>query len=163
MLAAGSTTKILVNSTAGSSTNVSLPVVPAKPGVFAYEAGGGGQAKAVNQDGSLNGDGSINGTDKAAAPGTVIAIYATGLGPFNPPIPQGAAAPASPLSTATLAISATIGGRSADVPYAGSAPGLVGVYQVNILVPLVTPSGANAIVLTAGGNASQDGVTVQIK
>ena len=47
--------------------------------------------------------------------------------------------------------------------YAGAAPGLVGMYQVNILVPALTPSGANSLVVTAGGNASQSGVYIQTK
>jgi len=92
----------------------------------------------------------------------VIQIWASGLGPVNPAIPTGALAPASPLSRTTLDITATIGGQTARVTYAGAAPGMVGVYQVNVLVPVGTPSGANPLVLTAGGNSSQDGVTVQI-
>jgi adhesin/invasin len=111
----------------------------------------------------MNGDGTIDASHQPAAPGSVIAVYATGLGPVNPPIPQGTRAPASPLSVATLPITATIGGRQAVVTYAGAAPGLVGTYQVNILVPALTPSGANRLLLSAGGNFSQDGVRVQIR
>ena len=111
----------------------------------------------------MNGDGSINGSDKAAATGSVIQVWASGLGPVVPAIPQGTLAPASPLSVATLPISATIGGRAAVVTYAGAAPGLVGMYQVNILVPALTPSGANSLVVTAGGNPSQSGVYIQTK
>jgi uncharacterized protein (TIGR03437 family) len=162
-LSDGSTTNIQVTSATGSSKAVSLSVVPAKPGVFTYESGGGGQAKAINQDGSMNGDGSIDASHQPAPPGSVIQVFATGLGAVNPPIPQGARAPSSPLSVATLPITATIGGRQAVVTYAGAAPGLVGMYQVNILVPALTSSGANRLLLSAGGNFSQDGVTVRIK
>ncbi len=159
----GATTSIKVTASSGTSAAVTLPVVPARPGIYTYESGGAGQAKAVNQDGSLNGDGSSPAGSVSAATGSVIQIYASGLGPVNPAIPTGTLAPASPLSLATLEIAVTIGGQTARVTYAGAAPGLVGVYQVNVMVPTGIPSGANRLVLTAGGNSSQDGVTVQIK
>jgi uncharacterized protein (TIGR03437 family) len=162
-LVPGSTTSVQVNSASGSSRVIRLSVVPAKPGIFTYEAGGGGQAKAINQDGSMNGDGSIDASYQPAAAGSVLAVYATGLGPVEPPIPQGTRAPASPLSVVTVPVTATIGGRQAVVTYAGAAPGLVGMYQVNILVPALAPSGTNRLLLSAGGNFSQEGVTVQIK
>jgi uncharacterized protein (TIGR03437 family) len=62
-----------------------------------------------------------------------------------------------------LNVTATIGNQPATVTYAGSAPGEIGVYQVNVQVPLTAPSGADRLVLTAGQNSSQTGVTVQIK
>ena len=158
-----STARVQVTSATGSSVPVVLPVVATKPGIFTYEAGGKGQAKAINEDGSLNGDGSVNGSDKPAAPRSVISIYATGLGPVDPPIGQGAPAPGSPLSRLTLPITANIGGRSAAVTFAGAAPGQVGVYQVNLIVPELTPSGAVRIVLSVDGNTSQNGVTIQVR
>jgi uncharacterized protein (TIGR03437 family) len=165
-LVPGSSATIKVTSTFGSSGTVTLPVVPAKPSVLTYESGGGGQAKALNQDGSVNGNGTVtlDGSDKPAAAGSIIQLFASGLGATNPPVPDGGPAPSSPLSLATLPISATIAGLPATVTYAGSAPGLIGVYQVNVQIPAGTPSGgAAALVLTAGGNASQDTVTIAIK
>jgi hypothetical protein len=53
-----------VTNSSGSSSAIPLIASTANPGVFTYEAGGGGQAKATNQDGSPNADGSIFGTDK---------------------------------------------------------------------------------------------------
>ena len=158
-----STSSVQVTSAAGTSTAVVLPVATTKPGIFTYDAGGHGQAKAVNQDGSLNGDGTITGSDKPAAPGSVISIYATGLGPLDPAIPQGAPAPASPLSTVTLPVTASIGGRTATVGWAGAAPAQVGMYQVNLVIPESTPSGAVRVLLSADGNNSQNGVTIQIR
>jgi uncharacterized protein (TIGR03437 family) len=159
----GSTTNIQVVSASGASRVVSLPVVPSKPAIFTHEAGGNGLAKAINQDGSTNGDGSLNSSDRPAPQGSVIQVFASGLGPVDPPIPQGTPAPVSPLSVATMPISANIGGRAAVVTYAGAAPGQVGVYQVNIAVPALTPSGANSLVLIAGGNPSQSGVFIQVR
>ena len=48
----------------------------------------------------------------------------------------------------------TVGNASAQVAFSGLAPALVGLYQVNFTVPATTPSGANSVVLTANGVAS---------
>lgn len=162
-LGPGSVTSIQVISSSGTSGAVSLPVVPAKPGILTYEAAGKGQAKALNQDGSVNGDGSITGSDHAASVGTVIQLFATGMGSLSPTIGQGTPAPSSPLSTVTLPVSAVIGGRPATVTFAGAAPGLIGVYQVNVQIPALAPSGAARLVLSIDGNDSQNGVTIQIR
>jgi uncharacterized protein (TIGR03437 family) len=162
-LSPGATTNVRVNAPNGSTSNVPLPVYTARPGIYTHEAGGKGQAKAMNQDGSLNGDGSINGSDHAASIGTTISVYATGLGPVNPAIAEGTPASAATLSSTTLPVTASIGGRTATVTWAGAAPGMVGVYQVNITIPPLAPSGAARLVLMVDGNSSQSGVTVQVR
>lgn len=162
-LSVGSNTRVQVNAASGTSGAVPIAVTSTNPGLYTYEAGGSGQAKALNQDGSPNGDGSILGTDKPAPPGSVIQVYATGLGPVTPEVPQGTPAPMSTLSRTTLPVTATIAGRSATVTFAGLAPGTVGAYQVNILVPLSTPSGTARLALSVDGKDSQNAVTIQIK
>ena len=157
------TTKIQVQAASGTSSAVTLPVVPTNPGILTYDATGQGQARALNQDGSLNGDGSITGSDHAASVGTVLQVYTTGLGAVTPAISAGTPAPSSPLSTVSLPVTASIGGRSANVLFAGAAPGLIGVYQVNVVVPALAPTGAARLVISVDNNASQAGVTVQIR
>jgi uncharacterized protein (TIGR03437 family) len=160
---AGANASIQVNTSSGSTPVVSLPVVQANPGVFTVQAGGTGQAKAINQDGTQNGDGTITGSDKPAPRGSVVSIYASGLGPLNPAIGAGTPAPTSPLSTVTLPIVATISNQPATVQYAGAAPGLIGVYQVNVQIPLAAPTGSDSLVLGINGNDSQRGVTIQVR
>ena len=162
-LALNSLTRIQVNTGSGSAAPVNLPVFQTKPGIFTHDAGGHGQARAINQDGSVNGDGSITSSDKPAAPGSVLQVYATGLGPVDPTIPQGTPAPQGTLSKLTLPISATIGGRTATVTWAGAAPGQVGMYQVNVMVPPLAASGTARLVLSVDGNNSQNGATVEIR
>jgi uncharacterized protein (TIGR03437 family) len=162
-LTPGATTQIQVVNTSGTSTAVPLTVVAAKPGVLTYESEGRGQARAINQDGTLNGDPSLITTEKPAPAGSVIAVYATGLGAVNPPIVAGTPPPVDVLSTTVSTVTANIGGQDATVQWAGAAPLQTGVYQVNIIVPPTARSGANRLVLTAAGNSSQPDVTIQVQ
>ena len=67
--------------------------------------------------GVLNQDSALNGRQTPAAPGSVLQIFATGVP-----------------SSATVSI--TIGGRDGLVPlYAGPAPSVPGVQQVNVAIP----------------------------
>jgi uncharacterized protein (TIGR03437 family) len=161
-LSPGAITRIQATSTSGMSASVPMGVVQTKPGVLTNEAGGQGQAKAFNQDGTRNGDGTISGS-VGAPPGTFVSLYATGLGPLTPPVVQGTPASMTQLSTTTLPVTANIGGRAAMVSWAGAAPGQIGVYQVNVLVPLGTPAGPARILVSVEGNSSQHGATVQVR
>jgi uncharacterized protein (TIGR03437 family) len=52
-------------------------------------------------------------------------------------------------------VTATVGGQLAQVLFSGLAPGLAGVYQVNLLVPSgVASSPSVPVVLTELGNSS---------
>ncbi|MDQ6760286.1 MAG: hypothetical protein M3Z32_10545 [Acidobacteriota bacterium] len=74
-------------------------------------------APAIFPGAVLNQDYSVNGASNGAAPGSVILIFATGL-------------------SGSGEITAHLGGRAIAVPYyAGAAPGLLGVQQVNLLIP----------------------------
>ncbi len=162
-LTPGNTTKIQVQSYSGSSVTISLPVVPAVPGVFTYQAGPTGQIDAINQDGSLNGDGTVTGSDVPAAAGTTIQVLASGLGTVAPAVADGTPAPSSPASKTTLPITAVVAGMPATVTSAVLAPGQIGIFQVSVVIPANTPSGAATLVLLAGGNPSQSGATIQIQ
>ena len=61
-------------------------------------------------------------------------------------------------------VSVTIGGRNAEVLYAGSAPGMVaGLLQINARVPDDLAGGALPVIISIGGRNSQAGVTVSIQ
>jgi uncharacterized protein (TIGR03437 family) len=122
----------------------SMPLRKTAPGIFLLPQS---RAAAVNQDGS------INSTDHAAAPGSAIAVYATGLGAVNPPVATGAQASTGSLSAVIAAVTATVGGQPARVLFAGLAPGYVGLYQVNVLLPQLAP-GDYPLTVSAGGVAS---------
>lgn len=110
--------------------SASLTLQRTAPGLFLL---GNGRAAVLNQDYS------VNSTSQPAVVGSVIAAYLTGLGAVNPPVATGAAAPLNALSTTAAVVTATIGGKDAAVKFSGLAPGFIGLYQVNILVPALAP------------------------
>jgi adhesin/invasin len=67
---------------------------------------------------------------------------------------DGTAAGSNPLSSVTSAVTATIGGQTAAVSFAGLAPGFVGLWQANIVVPSGVTQGDLPLVVTAGGQSS---------
>jgi uncharacterized protein (TIGR03437 family) len=66
---------------------------------------------------------------------TVAVAYVTGLGAVSPAVATGAAAGIETLSYSVATVTATIGGATADVQFAGLAPGFIGLGQVNVLIP----------------------------
>lgn len=63
-----------------------------------------------------------------------------------------------------LPVSVTIGGITADVLYAGTAPqNVAGFFQMNVKVPENAPSGALEVIVTVGGVRSQTGLTVAVR
>ncbi|HLK66391.1 MAG TPA: hypothetical protein VKU19_23315 [Bryobacteraceae bacterium] len=154
-----STTQVQVLYQGQASVTFPMTVVPATPGLFSADGTGTGQALASNQDGSVN-----NGSNSAQA-GTVIVLYATGAGQTAPILPDGSVVSADLLPVPILPVTVAMGGIPAEVVYAGGAPGLVaGVLQVNVRVPdALAGSGPVPVVLQAGGQSSQAGLTVAIQ
>jgi uncharacterized protein (TIGR03437 family) len=138
------------------SAPLKLAVAASAPGTFSDGASGSGQGAILNQNLSLN------SAANRAAPGDVIAIYATGQGN-----PQGnyvtglIPAVASPSDSR---VSVTIGGIPAQVTYAGAAPYEVGgVMQVNVQIPASTAAGNAPVQITVGTSVSQPGITVAVQ
>ena len=83
--------------------------------------------------------------------GRVVQLFANGLGPVTNTPPSGEVSPANPLSETTETPVVTIGGQNAPVQFSGLAPGNVGLYQVNVVVPEGLSAGLHEVVLTIGG------------
>jgi uncharacterized protein len=127
-LAPGSTASLTVASVNRASQAVSLRIESAAPGILAV--------------------------DRA---GNVLIIYGTGLGATDPPIEAGAASPARPPAVLRVQPTVRIESQPAVLQFAGLAPGLVGVYQMNAAIPpdvTRAADGTVAVVLDSGGRQS---------
>lgn len=98
------------------------------------------------------------GRSNPAVAGSVIQVFATGLGPTTPQVKTGEAAPANPVAVLVpeTQLTASIGGLPAEILFQGLAPGFVGLYQVNLRVPSGVPSGDVPLALTANGLRSNE-------
>jgi uncharacterized protein (TIGR03437 family) len=143
----------------GGQIGLQLPVTVAatSPGLFTADYSGKGPALGFNEGGGQN---------TAASPvpqGRVITLYATGLGQVTPIVPDGQQNNAG-YAQPQLPVTATVGGQSASVPYAGGANGLPpGTIRVDVRVPFGLTSGPVPVVVTIGGASSQAGVTIAVK
>jgi len=123
----------------GQIAGFSFQMSPASPGIYA----------------DANGNLVPNPLVKA---GTALALYVTGTGEVSPAL-KTAYSPAAGTALANLPVpvlplSVTVAGQPAFVEFAGITPGLIGVTQVNILVPSSTPLGNQPVVVTVGGAPS---------
>ncbi|MFN7935037.1 MAG: metallophosphoesterase [Bryobacteraceae bacterium] len=109
-----------------------LPVhlLPVAPSFLRIVAGGENIAAITHLDGRP-----VMATTAPATPDEWLTTWMTGLGPVDPPVSAGQAAPVSPLAQATLPIRVQVGGVETAVAFAGLAPGMAGIYQVNFRVP----------------------------
>ena len=137
--------------THGTATSVPQTVTlsAVAPGVFTKDGSGKGQ-------GTIFLGNSRNLADAAhpAHSGDVVVIYCTGLGEVNPPVVTGTPAPAAPPAQTVNQVKVTIGGLPATVQFSGLTPGLVGVYQVNAVVPAIKAGDQVPVVLTSAGQQS---------
>jgi uncharacterized protein (TIGR03437 family) len=116
-------------------------VAPAQPGIFTKNQQGSGQGIVVRSD-----QVTLAEAGTPARAGEAIVIYGTGLGPVSQQVAAGAPSPASPLAATVSPVSVTVGGRAAQVLFAGLTPGFAGLYQVNAILAADTPTG-NAVPL----------------
>ena len=115
-------------------------IAPAQPGIFIS-----GENAAI-----LDASFQLVTPQNPVRVGDTIQIFATGLGETDPEV--GTGEPAPPFSTVRNPVTVTIGGINATVDFQGLAPGFVGLYQVNAVVPTgVAPGDAVPLVLTQNG------------
>jgi uncharacterized protein (TIGR03437 family) len=100
--------------------------------------------------------------DHPAAAGETLEIYGLGLGTTDPPVDAGVASPASPPARAREQPRVRIGNREATVVWAGLAPGLAGVCQVNVVVPSGLAPGIQTVSwIRAEGAAGYSSIAVK--
>ena len=94
----------------------------------------------------------------------VIQIFATGAGPLTENIADGVAAPTSTLVETVLKPRVFIGNEECPVEFSGLAPGFVGLWQINALVPDVpTVTGQVSLVVVAPNGYASNAVTIWVE
>jgi uncharacterized protein (TIGR03437 family) len=127
-----------------TSSTINATVQTAAPGIFLI----GSHAAVENSDSSLN------SSSNPAKVGSTIQAFLTGAGAVSNQPADGTAAGSGPLSQDTSTPTATLGGQAADISFAGLAPGFVGLWQLNIVVPSGLSKGDVPLTVTVGGQTS---------
>jgi uncharacterized protein (TIGR03437 family) len=125
-LAGTTAATVTVTTSAGISSPVTVPVVASQPGIFLLDASSSGAVHAST--------GAIVTASNPAAPEEYVVLYLTGMGAVQHEPATGAAG----LSTASNTLAAPqvlIGSTTITPSYSGLAPGFVGLYQINVLIP----------------------------
>jgi uncharacterized protein (TIGR03437 family) len=122
------------------NVNYTLQIVAAAPGIFMT-------------------NGFVSTPFSSAARGSTTTLFITGDGQVAPTLADGASpasgTPTSQLPQSKLPVAVTVAGQPATIAFHGIPVGLVGVTQINYVVPANTPAGEQPVVVTVGGVASQ--------
>ena len=126
-------------------------VTGAAPALFTVAQSGAGQASILNQNGMPN-------WMEPAARGSQVQVFGTGFGTVGP-------AGADGLVWLEAPVTAVIGGQTAEVEYAGLAPGMTaGLQQITVRIPPQSPTGpAVPIQILAAGHATQLAATLAVR
>jgi len=153
---------VVVTRNGSPSAAQTFQVGPFSPGIFAIN----NIAVAINPDGSIAAAaGAIPGINTRPAKindSGGLVILCTGLGAVDS-TPANGANSVDKLRTATTTPTVLIGGKPAQVVFAGLSPQFVGVNQINVAVPSGTPTGNNVpIQIQVGGVTTSDQVTIAV-
>ncbi len=129
-----------------------LPLTQASPAAFEFSDPSTGNLVAAVTD-ALSG--AVITSQHSAARGKAISIYANGLGPVTNQPASGNVALGIPLSQNVTTPSVSIGGKAATVLFSGLAPGYVGLYQINVIVPADAPTGLTPVSISVGSATSK--------
>jgi uncharacterized protein (TIGR03437 family) len=165
-IATGGTLPLTVTKTNVTSAPVNITVHATEPGLLApasFKIGANQYVWAQLPDGNyVLPAGAIAGVNsRPARPGETLVIYGIGFGSVVPD------APAAQIATGTSQISAPLqilfGQTPAqEVPYAGLAPGWVGLYQLNVVVPPAPDSDLVSLTFSLGGVAGKQALVTAV-
>ena len=132
------------------SAAVTVQLRETSPGVFTSTQTGSGQGAILQQ--GPGGQSTYNSPDNPAARGAALALFATGMGVWTPPVESDIFIFGRTFTTQPVSV--TIGWQPARVLYAGTT-GMLGtwsVLQVNVVLPDGVNSGSQQVVLKIGSN-----------
>jgi uncharacterized protein (TIGR03437 family) len=124
-------------------------IAPAVPALFTFNQSGTGPAVAID---AFNFTGPPYAATRASGEPNILAFFASGIGADATDVEGNVAAN----------VSATIDGNPVTVSYAGRTPGLTGLNQLNIALPVGITSGTHTVVVSRNGVPSSP-VTIAIR
>ena len=139
---------VTIDNNGASATISGVQTLVVQPGIFQVTLPEGLFATALHADFKL-----VSPANKAA-PGEVILLFVTGLGPTNPPVGTNAPGPIPPAVTVNQP-SVTVDGVGAEVLGSFYAPFQYTLYQINLVMPPGAASGNLTIQVTIIGVSSQ--------
>jgi len=145
----------------GKMATFTFTVDAAAPAIFTTNSEGTGQGSILDAVKYTL----VDASNPATAGSSVLAIFCTGLGPVsNQPLDGSPAPVVLPLSETITPVMVTIGGTPpAAAPFAGLAPGLVGLYQINVQVPAASAKGNTVPVSISVGGTPSNTVTIAVQ
>jgi uncharacterized protein (TIGR03437 family) len=140
------TTSIVVEYDGVASAPLTVQLVPSEAALFTADSSGKGQGSILNQDSTPN------ASYNPAPAGSIVTLYATGMG-----LTDSSAKPVLPVTV-------TIDGQPVQLVTAYATPGVVGLVTATVRIPSGVHSGpAVPITLQVGSSQSQPGVTIAIQ
>ena len=143
----------------GSSDPQTITVNQVQPGLLApasLNVDGKQYTEALFTDGTtfaLPAGAMPSGIARPARPGETIVLYGVGFGGVTPD--PGAGNIVADGNSLILPFQVYFGGMPAAVSYAGLAPGMIGLYQFNVVVPDTAPGDAVPLTFSVGLSTGQ--------
>jgi uncharacterized protein (TIGR03437 family) len=159
--------QITVNNKNGTSAPFNVMVNATTPGLLApasFKIGGKQYAVAFLADNVtyVLPAGTIAGIpSRPAKPGETIVLYGNGFGPVTPAIPAGELVQEKNQLAASLEV--LFDQTPARLAYFGLSPGLVGVYQFNVVVPAISDNDLVPLTFKLGGLAGAQTLYTAVK
>jgi uncharacterized protein (TIGR03437 family) len=145
-----SSVPVVVNVNGGGKTTTSIPIYAVSPGIFQQVMSDGTiRAVAVRSDGSFADIGNPDSYDpnNPIRQGEIVRFYMTGLGITNPEVDTDSienpnaylyAVDATVMGTLTAGF---VGSSAMTIVSARQAPGQIGVYEIQVMIPTSAPTG----------------------
>jgi uncharacterized protein (TIGR03437 family) len=158
--------QVNVLTSAGTSAPAQITITASKPGLLSpaqFRIGGRQFVTALLSDGRTYAltPAAIPGIpSRPARPGETITLFGIGFGDVNPGPVAGEISPGP--SSLVLPLQIKFGDVTATVSYAGLAPGFVGLYQFNVVVPQVAGD-AVPVTFTLGGEAGTQTLVIPVR
>jgi len=148
-ISAGQTATVEVTNNGGSAVVAGVPVFSSQPGIFEIPLAG----EDLSVGAVIHADGELVTPDNPAERGEALALFFTGGGALTPAVGTGVLGPIPP-AVMDLPVTVTIDSRGTDVLFGGYAPGFLGLYQTNFVVPEDAECGVRSLGVRVGDSRS---------